>query len=96
MIEGGKEQRPLGSMLYWCGYEPNPSQPGGGCHRWLPDRMKAVRFMRIDDAWRSGVGAPNTPYGRADITPDRGVFYAELNDAGEWLNTESRNGRPHD
>jgi hypothetical protein len=69
------------SHMYWCGYEPNPASPGGGCHRWLPGQQgleNAVRFCREEDAARSGVGAPNTPYGPADTVPGRGVVATRI------------------
>ncbi len=62
--------------LVWCGYEPNPATPGAGCHRWLPGtlgREQAIKFVTYGDAMRSGVGAPNTAYGRTDNVPGRGV-----------------------
>lgn len=62
--------------MFWCGYEPNPANPGGGCHVWLAGKEgadKAVRFYDQRSAHRAGVGAPNTPYGRADTAPHRGV-----------------------
>lgn len=65
-----------GQPLYWCGYEPNPATPGAGCHRWIPGEnglAQAVRFVDAANAIRSGVGAPNGPYGRRDTAPDRGV-----------------------
>jgi hypothetical protein len=63
----------------WCGYEPNPVNPGGGCHRWESSPLNAVEFCTTRDAYRSGVGAPNTPYGRLDTRPDRGVKVVQIN-----------------
>lgn len=65
-----------GCTHFWCGYEPNPANVGGGCHKWIAGyegQRKAIRFLTPEDALRSGVGAPNTPYGRADTGPGRGV-----------------------
>lgn len=62
--------------MYWCGYEPNPVNPGGGCHKWEAGetgRKHAVCFFDEISARKAGVGAPNTPYGRADTVPGRGV-----------------------
>lgn len=58
---------------FWCGYVPNPVNPGGGCHIWESNPRFAVKFAFVHDALRSGVGAPNTANGRHDNRPDRGV-----------------------
>lgn len=79
--------------LHWCGYEPNPAQPGAGCHRWLPGTeglKKAVKFIDVDNAMKAGVGAPNTPYGRGDLGPYRGVIYSLYDDNGRIVHSEIR------
>lgn len=70
-----------GMQAFWCGYEPNPADHGIGCHLWktgIDGARDAVRFFDERSAHRAGVGAPNTPYGRADTAPDRGVKIVKL------------------
>lgn len=66
--------------MYWCGWEPGRAgQPG--THRWIrgTDGAKsAIRFQRKQDAQHAGVGGPNTPYGRTDTLPDRGVQITQM------------------
>lgn len=70
-----------GPDMYWCGYEPNPAEPGAGCHVWkqgVEGLLGSVRFADARSAHRAGVGAPSTPYGRGDLEPHRGVRVVEL------------------
>jgi len=81
-------------LMYWCGYEPQKGAPGAGCHRWLPGvegRKQAVKFIDVDNAMKAGVGAPNTPYGRGDEGPYRGVSYAVYSDEHVFVSVEVRN-----
>lgn len=67
--------------MYWCGYEPNPANPGGGCHVWKPGadgQREAVAFHDARSAHKAGVGAPNTPFGRGDLEPHRGVMVKQI------------------
>lgn len=73
------EQHP-DAPKYWCGYEANRQGPGGGTHAWWPHKGAAIRFCRLQDALKAGVGAPNTPYFRTDTWPDRGVKITEVPD----------------
>lgn len=67
--------------MFWCGYVPNPAQPGGGCHIWKPGeegRKHAVWFFDEPSARKAGVGAPNGPQGPRDRVPGRGVKFRWL------------------
>lgn len=80
-------------VMYWGGYEPQKGEPGKGCHRWAPGvegLKQAVKFVDVDNAMKAGVGAPNTPYGRADEGPYRGVVYAVHTSEHVFVSVENR------
>lgn len=41
--------------LFWTGYKNK-------CHGWSPAVKDAIQFVRLEDAQRAGVSAPDTPY----------------------------------